>query len=210
MTPSKTVKANETGHPPRRALWGTVSGDAPHQVETVKTALQCEFDLDQLVNVLVHAGHAAWGDREGNLTPRERSLYLRQGDILEAAVADLKKLLYHPDLAVQAKRMRTLHEALGAAAVIARMRMEDPAADKLYNYQRTTASRAEKTKKDQLRDEALDRLAAMVLREHPDETNNWLAEEMVERARKMPAMIGRKEGKSVSRSTCLKFIKRRR
>jgi hypothetical protein len=87
--------------------------------------VEYERDLDQFVDLLIHAAEAAWGDKKGELTPRERHLYLRR-DILEAAVAELKELLHHPDSAVQAKRMRALHEALGAAAVIARQGLEDP------------------------------------------------------------------------------------
>jgi hypothetical protein len=103
------------------------------QSETVETALsrqQCEFDLDQFVGLLIDAAQAAWGDKEKRLTPRQRHLFLRQGDILAAAVAELKTLLHHPNSAIRAKRMRTLHEALGSTAVIARHGIEDLVADR--------------------------------------------------------------------------------
>ena len=117
---------------------------------TVETSLQqqqCELDLNQFVDLLIYAAHAAWGDPKDARTARERHLYLRQGDILATAVAELKGILHHRDLAVRAKRMRTLHEALGAAAVIARAGLEDPVADKVYDHEVMAHARQKRSAK---------------------------------------------------------------
>jgi hypothetical protein len=177
------------------------------QSETVEMALQrqqCELDLDQFVELLIHAAHAAWKDQERH-NRREASLYLRQGDILEAAVADLKKLLHHPNSAIRAKRMRILHEALGSAAVIARHGIEDPVADRLHDRLHTTPGRQKKAHNYQRRSETLDRLEAMVRQEHPDEDDWWVAEEIATRASKLPDLIGRK---SISKEGVHAWMKR--
>jgi hypothetical protein len=178
--------------------------------ENVETALQrqqCELDLNQFVDLLIHAAHAAWRSRE--LTPREASLYLRQSDILEAAVADLKKLLHHPDSTVWAKRMRTLHEALGSTAVIARHGLEDKATDRLHGRLRerlrTTRGRKKKAHNDQLRRETLTRLIAEARRkkENQGETDWGIAGIVAAEASKLPGLIGRE---SISQRTVYDWI----
>jgi hypothetical protein len=179
------------------------------QSETVELALQrqqCEFDLDQFVELLIHAAHAAWKDQERH-NRREASLYLRQGDILEAAVADLKKLLHHPNSAIRAKRMRTLHEALGSAAVIARHGIEDPVADRLHERLHTTPGRRQKAHDDQLRADTLDRLVAKVRqeKEHQSKSDWGIAEEVATRASKLPDLISRE---SISKEGVHAWMKR--
>jgi hypothetical protein len=177
------------------------------QSETVEMALQrqqCELDLDQFVELLIHAAHAAWKDQERH-NRREASLYLRQGDILEAAVADLKKLLHHPNSAIRAKRMRILHEALGSAAVIARHGIEDPVADRLHDRLHTTPGRQKKAHNDQLRADTLNELEAKVRQEHQSESDWWIAGEVATRAGDCPDLIGRE---SIAQRSVYDWMKR--
>jgi hypothetical protein len=140
-------------------------------VETALQRQQRELDLDQFVDVLVKGGIAAWHDEE--LQPPDRALFLRQSSILSAAVAKLKTLLDDADPEIRLARLITLHEALGAVALIARQRMEDPAADRVLKRLLTwesaaTAREGISAKKDR-RDEIIIAVAKPFVQRHPTE-----------------------------------------
>jgi hypothetical protein len=159
---------------------------APRQrveAQSVETALQRqqrELDLDQFVDVLVKGGIAAW--RDGELQPRERARFLRQSDILSAAVAELKTLLDDADSEVRLDRLITLHEALGAVALIARQRLEDPAVDRaleklLDSVRQESTTRAWKgrSSKRQQRETLTLAVGLQIRLRHPDQPARWVA-----------------------------------
>jgi hypothetical protein len=126
--------------------------------------------FEEFITVLWTAAIAACHDKD--LSVRERTLYLRQGDIFSAAVVELRAILVdHPDPDVQTNRLFTLYKALGSAAVIARHRMEDPAADRLRDHLRDCLRmvhplKGRSAKKDQ-RDEVIMGLAEPILQRFP-------------------------------------------
>jgi hypothetical protein len=87
--------------------------------------LKTRHGLNQFVELLTKAAEAACHDEE--LRPRERALFLRQGDIFSTAVAELIEILKdHQDPEVREARLFSLYKAVGSAAVIASHRMIDP------------------------------------------------------------------------------------